>query len=148
MNELRIKIIEAAESQLGVKYHKDAKCPNVGFDCVQFVGWCYEQGTGVVANFPLQGPCTGFTDNRIPNYLKALGGQQISLEEALPADVIVWKYRGTPHHTGMILKSFSEGSRAWCIHSCAKYGKIVSHPIGAEWGPGQRFHSVWRLLDK
>ena len=143
---IRQKIINAATSQLGVKYHKDARVPNVAFDCVQFIGWCYEQGLGQPVRFPLQGPCLGFKDNRIIDYIQSVGGQEISLEEALPADVIIWCYRDSPHHTGMIYPS-QDSHQHWAVHSCAKYGKVAAHPLGNEWAEGRRFHSVWRLLD-
>ena len=142
-SQVRQKIIEAANSQINVPYHKDIRLPGVAFDCVQFVGWCYEQALNTPVNFPLQGPCAGFLDNRIIDYIKELGGAKISLSQAKEGDVVIWTYKGVPHHTGMIYST----NPLWVVHSCATYRKVAHHPLGGEWGPGRRFHSAWNLLD-
>lgn len=139
---LRLKIIEAATSQLGVKYHKDTRCPGVAFDCVQFVGWCYEQALGKPVIFPLQGSCVGFIDDRILRYLEALGARKIPLHKAKEGDIIVWNYKGIPHHTGMIYST----APLECVHSCATYGKVVAHSLTGEWAVGRRLNSVWSIL--
>ena len=143
MTTTRQKIINAASSQIGAAYHKDTALPNVAFDCVGLIGWCYSQGLNKPIKFPLQGPCTGFIDDRIIEYIKELGGTKISLSQAKLGDVVVWNYKNVPHHTGMIYNL----SPLWVVHSCATYGKVVAHPLGGEWAEGRRFHSVWNLLN-
>lgn len=143
LSPLRQAIVDAATSQLNVPYHKDSRVPNVAFDCVQFVGWCYEQALGIPVNFPLQGTCAGFLDERIINYLKQLGGVRIPISQAKEGDIIVWNYKNVPHHTGMIYKTSPE---PWCVHSCATYRKIAAHPLNGEWAAGRRLHSVWNVI--
>ena len=143
MENVRTKIIQAATSQLGVAYHKDIRLPGVAFDCVQFVGWCYEQALGFPVNFPLQGSCAGFTDDRILIYLLELGATKIPLKDAKEGDIIVWNYKQVPHHTGLIYSV----NPLECVHSCATYGKVAAHPLAGEWAAGRRLNSIWKILD-
>jgi cell wall-associated NlpC family hydrolase len=143
--EWRQKIISIAESQIGAVYHKDARIPRTAtergaLDCVQFVAFCYG-----MKDVPIQGTPVCFTDTRMTDYIRKYHAKQITLEEALPGDVLFFDYSGTSHHCGIVYPSPSGSEELWMIHSSAAYRSVKAHPMTGEWSPGRRFHSVWRI---
>jgi cell wall-associated NlpC family hydrolase len=141
----RQTIIDAAASQLNVKYAKDAKLPGCAFDCVQYVAWCYSQALGYDMNVPIQGTPVCFTDTRMTDYIRKYNAQRITLDLALPGDILFFDYSGTSHHSGLVYPNPTDVGEKWMIHSSAAYRAVKAHPLSGEWAEGRRFHSVWSL---
>lgn len=134
-------IVQAARSQNNTRYIKDARAPFSGIDCVGLLAYSYGQVFPQALDAPLQGFCTGFTDDRLLKHLLSYGFRPTLISKALPGDVVVLKYREVPHHTAILTE---QHSTVWnMIHACAKYGKVSEHTLTGEWQ--RRFHSVWSL---
>jgi cell wall-associated NlpC family hydrolase len=141
----RQTIIAAATSQLNSRYAKDAKIPKTPtsdghWDCVQFVAFCYG-----MEDVPIQGTPVCFTDTRMTDYIRKYNAQRITLDLALPGDILFFDYSGTSHHCGLVYPSPEGSNETWMIHSSAAYRAVKAHPMTGEWSPGRRFHSVWSL---
>jgi hypothetical protein len=124
--EKKLNIVEAARSNIGVRYRFGGSSPQTGFDCSGLVSWSYQQG--------------GVTLPRRAREQLTFGIKVDDKSQLLPGDIVV--FRRTSGRTGWHSGIYTGGGKF--IHS-PRRGKTVTETRLAQPYFAQRFAGARRI---
>lgn len=155
MNPLREQIVEEAKSWLPTDYIDHAGIKHAGVDCAHYPLKCYQEVGRIPKDFivPYYSPQQWlnspsqkdkfhlkFEDNTFLNIVLRFARREITEEEVLPGDFVIWKVAASWTHGGIIIK-WPE----YVLHPIVGRGLIGSHGLleGFLVNRPRRFFSVF-----
>ena len=130
----REDFVSNARSMIGTPFHHQGRVPGVGLDCAGLV---------ICAASELDlGDKAGY--GRIPSqglFSQAVADQcdPVSLDVAVPGDIIMFAFRTEPQHVAII----SSINPVMIIHAFKDAGRVVENSLDATWLG--RLRGVWRI---
>lgn len=119
MMQLREFIAGYAQNFVGIEYRHGGNSSAAGFDCSGFTSFALSEfGVKVSAGSSMQ----------------STQGEEISLDNVLPGDLIFFGRRGRVTHVALVVRNTEEG--IFCVHSTCSKGIIVENiSISKYWRP-------------
>jgi len=133
--EWRDRIITAARSWLGTRWHHNARVKGAGVDCGQFLIACYIEA-GLVADFETgQYPADWMIHQDGERFLGWVLQYLDEVAAPLPGDVAVWKY-GLCYSHGAIVVDWPQIIHAYRREAGVVLGDATKGEVAREHQPG------------
>lgn len=127
MTDLRAVIIAEAIRWDLTPYHTHARLLGVGVDCAQLPAAVYE-AADVIPHLEPEYSDQWMHHHDEELYLQEIKrwSREIPVKEALPADLLVWKFGRTFSHSGIIIEP------GVIIHAWGRAGRVVRSDLATE----------------
>ncbi len=138
MDNIRNKIVEEARSWLNTPFHHQGRVKGVGVDCVGLVIGVAK--TLQLSNFDTH-DYSPIPDGKILKYLCDTEMTEITENEIMLGDVVLFKFDERPQHLGIIGEYIYGGNSL--IHSYSQARKVIETRFDEYWL--ERVVSYYRL---
>lgn len=139
MSATREDVVREAVSWTGTRFHDCSGIKGVGTDCAHLIIRVYA-AVGLIEDFSPSYKPQWFQHRDEPRFLQELesrGAHRIDIEEALPGDVLMYKFGRHAAHGALVIDASS------VIHAYKPVGHVC---VGSRREFADRLDSAWSLF--